>query len=74
MIIKKGTILFVHDPRKGRYEAEALRDFDTEKEEFYPVTPLRTVVGMVNIWEHGDEIPCRKGLATIKVKDGKAHD
>lgn len=71
MIIKKGTRLIVLDRRKGQYVAEALRDFDTEKDEFYPVTPLKTVVGMVNTWDHGDEIPCRKGIATIKVKEGE---
>ena len=64
MRIEKGKRLIVRDRRKGRFEAEALRDFDTE-DEFYPVTPLQKVVGLTNEWEYGDEIPCRKGIAYI---------
>ena len=69
MKIKKGTLFLVRDPRKGKYIGKALRDFDTETEEFYPVTPVETVFGMVNTWEPGDEIPCRKGIAEIKIME-----
>ncbi len=68
MIIKKGTRLFVNDRRKGKYEAEALLDFDTD-DEWYHVTPIHHVMGLTRDWEYGEEIPCRKGLATIKVKE-----
>ena len=68
MKIKKGTLRVVSSRRKGTFEAEALRDFDTE-DEFYPVTPLSEVRGLANVWNYGDEIPCRKGLAEIQVKE-----
>ena len=68
MIIKKGTLLIVKDKRKGKYEARAVRDFDT-KDEWYPVTPTQTVFGMSNYWDPGEAIPCRKGIATIEIKE-----
>lgn len=67
MKIEKGTRLIVRDRRKGKYEAEALRDFDTE-DEWYHVTPLSVVEGLTTEWENGEEIPCRKGIATIEIK------
>ena len=68
MKIKKGTRLIVRDRRKGKFEAEALRDFDTN-DEWYPITPLTLVAGLTTDWEYGDEIPCRNGLATVEVKE-----
>ncbi len=67
MLIQKGTKLLINDIRKGSYLGEAARDFDTEKEEFYPIIAREYVSGMANEWFDGDEIPCRKGLAKISV-------
>lgn len=68
MIIKKGTLLVIHDKRKGKYEARAIRDFDTQ-DEWYQVTPTKTVYGVSNYWDPGEAIPCRKGIATIEIKE-----
>lgn len=37
MIIKKGTKLRVEHQRKGQFYGEAYEDFDTEKDEWYPI-------------------------------------
>ena len=65
MYVKKGTNLIVKSKRKGTFKAVAIRDFDTENEEFYPVATRQYVSGMSNDWLPGEEIPCRKGIATI---------
>lgn len=67
MEIKKDTILLVHNGRKGIFKAKAIRDFDTEKETFYPVATLERVQGMATTWEIGEEIPCRKDWTEIQV-------
>jgi len=66
MKISKGTIVSVNHSRKGKFQAMAIKDFDTQKEEFYPlalVTPR--VKGMNNDWVTGEEIPCRNSLCKI---------
>lgn len=69
MKIKKGTVLSVAHQRSGKWIGQAIRDFDTEKEEFYPLALYQdeTVSGMSTSWERGDEIPCRGDLCKIKV-------
>lgn len=67
MEIKKDTILLVRDIGKGAYKAKALGDFDTEKDEWYPVATLERVEGLSTTWEAGDKIPCRRGLARFQV-------
>lgn len=63
MKIKKGDILKIYHCRKGIFYGEAIRDFDTKNEEFYPVkVKNKTVVGLTEIWEDGDNIPCRNVL------------
>ena len=48
MKIKKDTLLRVKHNRKGEFLGRAMEDFDTEKEEFYPiiVVQIKSVVGM----------------------------
>lgn len=65
MKIKKGQQFKVRDRRKGTFRGVALRDFDTETDEFYPVATLEYVAGMANDWEPGEEIPCRRGISEI---------
>ena len=65
MIIKKGQTFIVKDRRKGTFEGTAIEDFDTEKDEFYPVKTLEFVGGMANEWKPGERIPCRRGIAII---------
>lgn len=73
MKIKKGDLLEIIHTRKGNFMAFAKRDFDTEKEEFFPVilakgSPAKIGIGTAGAlglglpkyeWEKGDEIPCR---------------
>lgn len=69
MFIKAGTKLTVYDRRKGRFEAIAGGDFDTEKDEFYPIITAQYVSGAANDWFPGEKIPCRKGISTVKPHD-----
>ena len=68
MIIKKGQTFTVHDRRKGIFRGIATKDFDTEKDEFYPVATLECVRGLANDWEPGEAIPCRNGISTINLE------
>jgi len=69
MKIKKGTILEVNHSRTGLFYGMAMKDFDTEKEEFYPiqVAQKKTVSGLNTEWKDGEEIPCRDILCKIKI-------
>lgn len=66
MFIKKGQKLNIQGGRgKGNYKGEAIADFDTEKDEWYPVKTLEYVYGCRNDWSAGDKIPCRNGIDKI---------
>lgn len=67
MKIKKDTILMVTSQRKGRFKAKAARDFDTEKELFYPIIALQKVFGLSTEWEIGDSVPCRAMLTKLEI-------
>ncbi len=71
MIILKGYHLHIKHSRKGEFDAIALRDFDTETTEFYPLALAKRnyVVGLSNFtyWQQGEEIPCRRSLCTFIV-------
>jgi hypothetical protein len=44
----------------------ALKDFDSQEAEFFPVALVEGyVAGESCDWEAGEEIPCRASLATI---------
>lgn len=68
MIIYPGTKLTVHCSRKGTYKARASKKIDTEKDEWYEVyvDQDEPVIGLSTIWEKGDSIPCRRGMATLQ--------
>jgi hypothetical protein len=68
MLIKKGQLLNVNHSRKGKFQAVAESDFDTETTEFYPLflANEQYVRGLVNDWESGEHIPCRSGLCSIE--------
>jgi len=66
--IKKGQIVEVRHTRKGTFTGKATRDFDTEKEEWYPIAVYHDFVkgmAMFTAWGNGDEIPCRNTQCTI---------
>ena len=67
MKIRKGTILIVKHSRKGKFFGKAFKDFDTEKDEWYPIVVAQkeNVGGLNNEWKNGEEIPCRKGLCSV---------
>jgi len=70
MEIKKGTILNVKDSRSGNWKGIATKDFDTVKDEWYPIALAEgTVDGISTIakWEAGDDMPARNGLCTVEV-------
>ena len=69
MFIKKGTILDVSHSRKGTFIGVATKDFDTDKEEFYPIAVAQkdAVQGANTEWIEGEEVPCRNSLCKIKI-------
>ena len=69
MIVNKGQLIKVTHVRKGVFEAVAAKDFDTEKEEWYPVVVVfgETIEGLSRAWEYGTRIPCRRSLCKIEV-------
>ena len=73
MLIKKGTKIVVKHPRSGTWNGIAWKDFDTEKDEFYPVNldQEEVVHGLNTDWYNGDEIPARKGLCEVIIRDKK---
>lgn len=66
MNYKKGDLLLIEHCRKGNFFGRAKRDFNTD-EEFYPIISdeIRSIDGLNNSWENGEEIPCRKSLCRI---------
>ena len=66
MIIKKGQKFKVYGGRgKGNYIGEATADFDTEKDDWYPVKTLQYVACISRDWIEGENIPCRNGIDII---------
>lgn len=67
MLIKKGTKVKVEHARKGKFIAIAKKDFNTDKEQFYPLVLVEgeTVEGRSDYWEQGEVIPCNSNLCTI---------
>lgn len=72
MKINKGTLLDVDHTRKGKFVGMAMRDFDTDTEEWYPIALAQNQVvqglAMGNIWIEGDEIPCRGSFCQITIR------
>ena len=72
MKIKKGTLLQISHTRRGTFKGEANRDFDTEKDEWYPIILIDDIVwGLNTSWKKGEEIPCRRNLSKLKVLEEK---
>ena len=71
MIIKKGAILDVKHSRSGNWTGIATEDFDTEKDEWYPLALAQEeiVEGMNIFWEKSNDMPARRGLCTVKLKE-----
>ena len=71
MIIKKGTKLYVKHQRKGRFYGEAYEDFDTEKDEWYPIQAAEHIEGESSYWTPGEEVPCRNILTEVSLAESK---
>lgn len=68
MKIIKGTILKVYHKRKGVFCGKAKRDFDTDKEEFYPIILDEPyLAGMNTEYFKGDDVECRDCLCKVEV-------
>jgi len=67
MKVKKGELLEINHTRKGVFKGIAMENFDTEKNEFYPIVLADDlVVGASMDWVKGEKIPCRVSLCSIK--------
>jgi hypothetical protein len=66
---QKGTLIDVNHSRSGKWRSIATKDFDTEKDAWYPIALAQeeTVYGVVNSREHGADMPARKGLGSIRL-------
>lgn len=69
MKVKKGTLLQVNHSRSGKWKAKAYKDFDTEKDEWYPLVLVEGEVAqdLTQVWINGQKPPARKGLCRVKV-------
>ncbi|HAO61577.1 MAG TPA: hypothetical protein DCQ90_06575 [Erysipelotrichaceae bacterium] len=66
MKITKGTMLKVCDNRSGKFIAVASQDFDSEKDEWYPlVVETEIVFGESKDWYKGEKIPSRRGMCEV---------
>lgn len=70
MKVKKGTVLNVWHQRSGKWIGKATADFDSVKDEWYPIILFQKepVMGLSQAWYEGDEMPCRRSLCTFKVR------
>jgi hypothetical protein len=73
MLIKKGTLLKVNHSRKGQFIAIADQDFDSETENFYPLSLAqeKRIYGLNRSWIKGDIITCRRTLCVIETYEEK---
>lgn len=63
MRVKEGQLVRIFHSRKGLFFAVAVRDFDTEVDEFFPVAVAEGYVyGLSDAWAVGEEIPCKARL------------
>lgn len=73
MKIKKDQIVNVRHSRKGTFLGKALRAFDTEKEEWYPIAvgQKEPIQGASTGWEwvEGERIPCRAKFCELSLPE-----
>ena len=69
MLIKKGTVVDVTHSRTGKWRGIAAKNFDTIKDEWYPLLLHQedNVFGFSTDWEKGEEMPARNHLCKIKI-------
>lgn len=68
MDIKKETKLKIYHKRHGVFLGIAERDFNTEKDEFYPITlDQEDLYGANTHCQKWDSVPCRNTLCKIEI-------
>ena len=66
MEIKKGQKVIVRHNRSGTWNGIAKEDFDTNKDEWYPISlDQEFVEGLNTVWHKGDNMPARRGLCEV---------
>lgn len=66
MKVKKGQVVYVRHRRKGSFHARAVKDFDTNTDEVFTVTPLSRVRSATGaVWEPGEELSIARSLCQI---------
>jgi len=74
MKIKKGELLEINHTRKGVFKGVATEDFDTEKNEFYPIVLAEEIVYRLSTsWLKGEKIPCGKSFCSINCLGHHGH-
>jgi len=68
MKIKKGQLVLVKHSRSGNWKGVAEEDFDTEKDEWYPLNLAQeSSEGLTTSWVKGESMPARRGLCEVEV-------
>lgn len=69
MILKKNEIVNVEHKRLGCFTGIVAKDFDTDKEEFYPINLEQDepVYGTTQTFIKGDSMPCRNILTILTI-------
>jgi len=71
MKIKKDQLVKVNHVRKGRFNAIADNDFDTDTTTWYPLSVAQEdpINGFSTVakWRKGESIPCRNSLCEISI-------
>lgn len=68
MKILKGTIIKVHHRRKGIFKGKAIKDFETNDIEFYPIELLdEKLEGLNNTYYKGEVIECRNIFCKLEI-------
>ena len=70
MKINKRQLLGVDHARKGYFIARAIKDFDTDESEFYPLVLVTMIVeGIISYWREGEKILCRGSFCKLVLLD-----
>lgn len=68
MQVSKGDILRVQHRRKGVFLGKAMKDFDTEVDEFYPIVlEENRLDGMNTVYFKGDPVECMNIFCEVRV-------
>lgn len=69
MKIKQGQVFTIRHRHYGPFKAIALRGFDTDMAENYPIAPLETVCRGKKTYKPWQPIPCHRGGVSRVIVD-----